>query len=93
MAKAEKSEKKTDAAPAAAPDPEIERVADALALPSEDAEPAPVPTRKKKAAATHVVTEWCGQLNHDGRKYLAGEGINLTDEEAAALGKHVEPAS
>ncbi len=96
--------KKRGAAPET--DPEIDRVAAALAIPEDDAPvlvepdpepaaeeaPAPVPTRKKtKATHTHKVTEWCGELHHDGKKYLAGEGINLSDEEAAGLSKNVEP--
>lgn len=88
-----------------AADPEIARVAGALSQRGEDdREDAPVraepeeaapPKRKKKAAApstTHRVTEFAGQINHDGVKYFAGDGIDLSENDAKLLGKSVEPA-
>jgi hypothetical protein len=80
-------------------DPEIARVADALSEPKEpETDPSPpIPTRKQRAAArragmgTYVVTEACGELHHDGQRYLAGDEIVLSGEQAERLQKHVEP--
>lgn len=87
--------------PASTDDVEIKRVHDLLrprAIVTEadtdsvDDEPAPppaAPPRRRKKNATHVVTDACGELRHNGKSYLAGEGVVLTPEEAAALGPAV----